>query len=346
MNWKKRICALALLASMTVSAGAFSDTGDHWAAKAIDRWSGEKVITGFEDGSFRPNDPITRGQMASMLYKIFGWTAKAPNQFTDLQEWAWYAEAILKANAAGVIQGGNGLVRPEDTITRQEAAVMLYRAFQMESQAGEAAFTDQGEIASWAAEAVSTMAAKGYISGMPDGSFGPEGKLTRAQAATILNNIVSGYYDWAGAYSAGQAGLLVVRAPGVTLQSMSASDILVTPAACGSETTLSHVGVTGRLMVQSGDRYTSTELVGETKVARLIVTGDNALVRVGEKAEVEEVIISGTNADVRGLEKGTPVTVNAQGVKVNGHAMELGSAKAGKDISTSGPTIDIVVGGA
>lgn len=345
MNWKKRICALGAVLALSLSAAAFSDTEGHWAASAIGRWSRENVITGFEDGTFRPNEPITRAQMASLLNKIFGWEAKAENSFSDLDGSAWYADAILKANAAGVIQGGDGRVRPEDTITRQEAAVMLYRAFQMEPQAGEAAFTDQASMASWACEAVSTMAAKGYINGMGDGAFAPLGQLTRAQAATILNNIVSGYYDWAGAYSAGDAGLLVVRAPGVTLQSMTAGDILVTPAACGSETTLSHVEVTGRLMVQAGDRYTSTELVGETKVARLIVTGEGALVQLGEKAEVGEVLISGKNAVVRGLEKGTPVTVTAGGVKVNGHAMEIGTAGAGKDISTSGPTIDIVVGG-
>ncbi|MBQ8852154.1 MAG: S-layer homology domain-containing protein [Oscillibacter sp.] len=346
MNWKTRICALAAALALSVSAAAFSDTETHWAKSAIGRWSKENVITGFEDGTFRPDQPITRAQMASLLQKIFGWEAKAENSFSDLNDGAWYADAILKANAAGVIQGGDGRVRPEDTITRQEAAVMLYRAFQMEPQAGETLFPDQASIASWAAEAVSTMAAKGYINGMGDGSFAPTGVLTRAQAATILNNIVSGYYDWAGAYSAGNAGLLVVRAPGVTLQSMTAGDILVTPAACGSETTLSHVQVTGRLMVQAGDRYTSTELVGETKVERLIVSGDNALVQAGEKAEVGEVVITGKNVTLRGLEKGTPVTVQSESAKVNGHTLTTGAYEAGKDISTSGPTIDIVVGGA
>jgi len=346
MNWKKQICALAMAAALTVPAAAFSDTASHWAGAAIDRWSGEKVITGFEDGTFRPDQPITRAQMASLLNKIFAWSEKAENQFVDLPDTVWYADAMLKANAAGVIRGGDGRVRGEDTITRQEAAVMLYRAFQMEAQESAAVFADQSAIASWAAEAVATMSAKGYITGMPDGSFAPQGQLTRAQAATILNKIVSGYYDWAGAYSAGSAGLLVVRAPGVTLQSMTAQEILVTPGACGSETTLSHVAVEGRLIVQGGDRYTSTELVGETFVARLIVTGDNALVRLGENAEVGEVVISGKNADIRGLKKGTEVTVTAEGVKVNGHAMEIGSGEAGKDISTSGPSIDIVVGGA
>lgn len=344
MNWKTRICALAMAAAMTVPAAAFSDTAGHWAGAAIDRWSGEKVITGFEDGTFQPNAPITRAQMASLLNKIFGWSQRAENQFQDLPDSAWYADAILKANAAGVIQGGSGMVRPGDTITRQEAAVMLYRAFSMEREEYAASFTDSGSIAAWAVEAVSTMAAKGYITGMPDGSFAPQGQLTRAQAATILDKIVSGYYDWAGVYIADGAKLAVVRAPGVTLLDVTAHDILLTPAACGSETVLNHVTVENRLMVQGGDRYTSTELMGETEVERLIITGENALVRLHDKAKVGEVVISGKNADVRGLKKGTPVTVNAEGVKVNGHAMEQGSGEAGRDISTSGPTIDIVVG--
>ena len=346
MKWKTRLCTVVCAAALCVSASAFSDTDGHWASGAIDRWSRDKVITGFEDGTFRPEQPITRAQMASMLGKIFGWTEKAPNQFTDLSDTAWYADAILRANAAGVILGSDGQVRPEATITRQEAAVMIYRAFRMEMQESSAAFTDQGDIAPWAAQAVSTMAAKGYINGMGDGRFAPQGQLTRAQAATILNNIVAGFYDWAGAYSAGGSGLAVVRAPGVTLQSMTAADILVTPAAAGSETTLSNCTVTGRLIVQCGDRFTVTELLGKTSVARVEITGENGKVRLGGKATVGEIRISGKNASISGLPVGTAVTVEAEGVTVNGRSAAVGTVIAEKDISSDGPTIDVVVGGA
>ena len=223
---------------------------------------------------------------------------------------------------------------------------MLYRAFQMESAAGETAFTDSAQIASWALEAVSTMSAKGYINGMGDGRFAPNGQLTRAQAATILNNIVAGYYDWAGAYSAGLSGLAVVRAPGVTLQTVTAGDILVTPAAAGSETTLSNCTVNGRLIVQCGDRFTVTQLLGKTSVARLELTGENSRVTLGSDAQVGSIRISGKNASISGLPVGTAVTVEAEGVTVNGHSVGPGTITAEKDISTGGPTIDIVVGGA
>lgn len=346
MKWKTRLCAVVCTAALCVSASAFTDTTGHWAEKAIDRWSKDKVITGFEDDTFRPEQPITRAQMATMLHKIFGWTERAENRFSDLSDTAWYADAILRANAAGVILGGDGKVRPEATITRQEAAVMLYRAFCMESEVSDKAFTDQADIAAWAAEAVTAMSARGYINGMGDGRFAPNGQLTRAQAATILNNIVSGFYDWAGAYSAGLSGVAVVRAPGVTLQNVSVDDILVTPAGAGSETTLSNCTVNGRLIVQCGDRFTVTELVGNTTVARLEITGENGRVTLGSKAQVGSIRISGKNASVSGLPIGTAVVVEAEGVVVNGHAAAVGTVTAEKDISTNGPTIDIVVGGA
>lgn len=345
MKWKTCLCALLCTAALCVSASAFSDTTTHWAATAIDRWSSDGVITGFEDGTFRPEKPITRGQMASLLNKIFGWQEKALNSFTDLSDGAWYTDAILRANAAGVILGGDGKVRPEATITRQEAAVMLYRAFKMESAAGETVFTDSTDIASWACEAVSTMSARGYINGMGDGRFAPNGQLTRAQAATILNNIVAGFYDWAGAYSAGLSGLAVVRAPGVTLQNVTVGDILVTPAAAGSETTLSNCTVNGRLIVQCGDRFTVTQLLGKTSVARLELTGENSRVTLGSDAQVGDIRISGKNASISGLPIGTTVTVEAEGVTVNGRSVGTGTVTVEKDISTGGPTIDIVVGG-
>ena len=344
MKWKIRLCTVVMALAMAVPAAAFTDTQQHWAAGAISRWSEAKVLAGFEDGTFRPNDPITRAQMASLLNKIFGWNEKAENHFSDLPDSAWYTDAILRANAAGVIQGGGGLVRPQDTITRQEAAVMLYRAFGMQPlMTVNASFSDGEEIASWAREAVNTMADEGYIAGMPDGSFAPKGQLTRAQAATILNKVISQYYDWAGVYADRTGDFQVVGAPGVTLQNISAKDLLVSSAARGSETMLSNIDVSDRLMVGSGDRYTSVHLLGSSKIARLLVTGDNARVHVGEDVQIGEILISGSNADIRGLQKGMEVTVTGAGAQVNGHAMEIGTGKAGKDISGSG--IDLVFGG-
>jgi len=76
----------------------YSDTAGHWAVKAIDRWSDYGVINGYQ-GRFRPNDTITRAEMAVILDKIMKYRVKADNTFSDLDE-NWYTDAILKVNFA------------------------------------------------------------------------------------------------------------------------------------------------------------------------------------------------------------------------------------------------------
>ena len=89
-----------------------------------------------------------------------------------------------------------------------------------------------------------------------------------------------------------------------------------------------------------------TQLLGKTSVARLELTGENSRVTLGSDAQVGSIRISGKNASISGLPVGTAVTVEAEGVTVNGHSVGPGTITAEKDISTGGPTIDIVVGGA
>ena len=130
---KKRAIPILLIAilvfamlSGSVLAANYSDTQGHWAAEQIAKWSDAGILQG-ADGMFRPNDPITRGEMAVILDRLMDYQTAASNNFSDLGQ-AFYTDAILKANAAGVIKGDGATVRPKDNITREEAVVMLGRA--------------------------------------------------------------------------------------------------------------------------------------------------------------------------------------------------------------------------
>ena len=348
MKFKRFLCAgmAALMLTSTVSA-AFTDTQTHWASASIDRWNSYGVVTGGGDGKFYPNQSITRGQMAVILCAVCGWQEMAENTFTDLKGDEWYAPYVLKANAAGAMAGSDNKIRPTAPITRQEAAVMLYKALFMEPAQGGKTFADQGEIASWALNQVTSMAASGCITGTPDGRFLPKGYITRAETVTILNKAIPGFYNRAGAYSA-DCVRAVVSAPGVTLQSMTVSgDLIVAPGATGAETTLYNLTVEGRTILQS-DREGLIESGGTCDFGQMEILGDGSRVKLGGKVKMTGLTIDASDVRAAGIPAGTPVTVvqGAEKVYVNGTLLAPGTytAEAGEDPFVDGPVIEIVVG--
>lgn len=196
MNKKKSIImSVALAASMlatSMSAFAYTDiSADHWAKSYIDGLSGSKYISGYQDGTYKPDNYITRAEFAKILTNIFGVIDKSGVTLTDVADSAWYADTMKIAVKAGYITGySDGTVRPEANITRQEAAVMVYRAWAL-SPEGNVSFTDKNEIADWAANQIATLAAKNVIGGYSDGSFQPNKFITRAEVAKIISNAIT-----------------------------------------------------------------------------------------------------------------------------------------------------------
>lgn len=148
----------------TAFASSYSDVEQHWGQASIEKWSDMGIIQG-SDGVFRPNDSITRGEMAVIIDRIMKYQTKSNKNFSDLGQ-AFYTDAILKANAADVIQGDGATVRPTDKITREEAVVVLGRALGLsESATGSKTFSDSSKISSWATGYVNAMVNSGYING-------------------------------------------------------------------------------------------------------------------------------------------------------------------------------------
>ena len=113
---------LIIFTSLPVSA-QFSDTDNHWAHDTAERMSDKGIITGY-NGLFRPDNPITRADLAVILDRLMSLDGAGENKFADLPD-AYYTDAVLKLNKAGIIFGYGGYIRPLDNITRQEAAVMI-----------------------------------------------------------------------------------------------------------------------------------------------------------------------------------------------------------------------------
>ena len=162
----KKLVSAALAVVLTVTpAAAFVDIDYHWASGAIYKWSNEySIIQGYEDGTFRPDNSITRGAFAGIMDRFLKFQNISPAEtFSDTAGTYW-EEAILKLHAAGVYLGNNGKALPGDTITRQQAVTMIARAFGITGD--ETAMLPYGDgdlVASYARGPVSEMSARGFI---------------------------------------------------------------------------------------------------------------------------------------------------------------------------------------
>ena len=175
-----------------VLGNAFSDVNpDDWFYDNVMGAANNGYISGMGDGTFNPKGATTRAQFASMIAKAMGYddSLAGETRFKDVPADQWYAGAITYCFDNDIISGyDDGTFQPDKTITRQEAASILKNAFNLTGNSGEK-FPDDSAIAGWAKENVYAVKHSGLMKGYEeDGTFRPNGLMTRAEAASILMN--------------------------------------------------------------------------------------------------------------------------------------------------------------
>ena len=184
---------LAMLLTVVAGAAQLKDIEKHWAKEYIEYGVEKGYISGYADGTFLPDKTVTRAEFSKMINNAVKLTATgtAKADFTDVAAKDWFVEEVKKAENAGYIVGDNGKFRPNDPVTRQEAAVILSRiVLPVEERKDVSTFADGDTIDSWASDSVAMIAAKGYIKGDENGKFLPKGALTRSQAAKLICEFV------------------------------------------------------------------------------------------------------------------------------------------------------------
>ncbi len=150
----------------------------------------DAYISGYGNGMFLPDNSITRAETASMINRLF--TAEGsvkPIEFTDCDEGSWYDEAVRNMSVAGIVNGyTDNTFRPNNKITRAEFVTMLMQN-EAVSKYEDTPFTDVSKDL-WYADYIYSAYKAGYISGYKDGTFCPDSPITRAEAVTILNNVL------------------------------------------------------------------------------------------------------------------------------------------------------------
>ncbi len=182
------------------TAHMFNDIDDYWAAAYVDFLYTSGITTGYDDGSFRPDQNITRAQFSVMLYRYLGLDesqyASVVLPFADLSSIPDYALPAIRAlYTEGIVNGSTGAdgqlyFSPYSSLTRAQATTMIGRTQEKGYATTALQFTDTASIPAYATYYIQTMVAQGVIGGYTDGSFRPNASITRGQMAKILYTLL------------------------------------------------------------------------------------------------------------------------------------------------------------
>ncbi|MDD6736229.1 MAG: S-layer homology domain-containing protein [Clostridiales bacterium] len=172
----------------------FSDISGHWAKNEIELMLNKGIVSGMANGTFAPDQYVTRAEFAAILAKALRLDDKSENVYIDVKEDAWYTSVVLECTKAQLIIGNNGKFRPNEYLAREEMAAIISRAKEYVGMSKDIrnsiSFSDANTISSWAQEAVADIAGLGIINGYEDGTFRPHEKTTRAHAAVVISKFL------------------------------------------------------------------------------------------------------------------------------------------------------------
>ena len=193
----KKIAALVLALVMVfaavipASAASFNDVKGHWAQAYIENWTDKGVINGYPDGTFRPDQQITRAEVAKILTLAYEMsTDVAKTNFTDVSQSDWYYLFVQACAANAVVNGySDGSFKPNNPITRSEAVKMVCLAAGMTERASgieTVGFKDESKVPQWALGYWNALYHVGVIDGYNDATLRPLQNITRAEFVKIL----------------------------------------------------------------------------------------------------------------------------------------------------------------
>ena len=182
-------------ATTTPSKTKFNDvSANDWFASAVDYVTGKGMMNGTADNTFSPKANTTRGMVVTVLYRLENQPSTSAASFTDVASGAYYANAVAWANANGIVSGyGSGKFGPNDKVTREQLAAILYRYAQYKKydvSVGEdtniLSYNDAQSISTYAIPAIQWACGAGVVTGKSGSKLDPKGNATRAEVAAML----------------------------------------------------------------------------------------------------------------------------------------------------------------
>ncbi|MDD4798179.1 MAG: S-layer homology domain-containing protein, partial [Clostridia bacterium] len=320
------VILLLLLLPSAALAQDFSDLPEGPYGAVLQKAADNGLLTG-ANGKIMPGGELTRAQMAAVISRAFGAAEKADiSSFVDVKQAAWYYQYLQTAVKMGVLKGDGNKLNPLSAISREEAFTVIARALKLdEAQTAKRQFADLSEASAWAKGSVYALINNGYVNG--DGkNLHLKSSITRAEFATIFDNIIKTYASKAGTYTAAGAGNFMINCDKVTLKDLTVNgDLIIGDGVAAGDVTLDNVTVTGRVVVRGGGQN-SLHIINKSKIGTLILskTASGAVRVVTENgAQIEFVYINDGKDDVilegsfDNVELNSNIPLIAQNAQVN-----------------------------
>ena len=257
------VLTAALLVSTVPAAFAASDIDGHWAKSYLTELHENGIINpSASTGNYGPDDKVTRWEFMRYINRAFGFTEKADISFSDVNSSDVFYETVQIAVKQGYINGvGNNRMAPEGTLTREQAATILGRLHKYTPTANLSAldmFSDRAKLSDYSKSYVAEAVKQGYINGYTNGTFKPQGTLSRGEIAKML-------YGYMGT-SLNKNGNVYSQA---TLKSDTKNVTISVPC------TLADADIKGNLYITEGVLAGNVTLEDVTVAGDIIVSGGN-----------------------------------------------------------------------
>lgn len=339
---KKRTLAMLLAGAMLLPANAFAaspedftDFPTDWSAAGL-RSAVQNGLLNGSNGQINSSGLLIRAQMAAIVNRAFAARKTADlSVYSDANTSAWYYNDLELAVAMRTFQGANGKLNPEAPITREEAFVVLARAFALES--GDTSvlnnYTDGASVSAWARSSVAALIENGYVNGA-NGKLNPKTSITRAEFAKVISEMASTYADADDSLSATVDGSVIVRENSVSLSGKTINgDLIIADGV--SRIDLTGVTVTGRIVLRGGESGVTFK---DTKAGKGIIANTDIAV----SGSVDNITVAqGSAITVNSGASVDSINVNAEGAKITG-AGKVGTVKANANnvtVTTTGTKV-------
>ena len=184
------IFTFLLTTSISFASSNFSDVENHWADTYIEYLASQGLISGFPDGTFKPNATLTRAQVSSMLSNNLNLNPE-PANFPDVGSSHWANGHIGAVVSQGIMNGyPDGTFKPDNPMTRAEVAAVIASAYNLTQSTSTNPFSDLNQN-HWSFSNVMALMDNYVISGYPDGHFRPNNSMTRAEFAAVMSKAIN-----------------------------------------------------------------------------------------------------------------------------------------------------------
>lgn len=285
--------AIFIFAINSMAFAEGTDLENHWAKTEIEYLIEKGIVSGYNDGTFKPDKEITRAEFIKIINNVLGYSEKAEISFTDVKESEWYYEDIQKGVAAGYIGGySDGTMKPNKPITRQEVAKVIAIAYDLDryTSVSSNSFTDSDSIDEWAKNYIGIMKDKELITGYSDGSFSPKKNVTRGEIAKIIYSASGEIVNDEGVFSKDIDGNIVVNVSNVELKNMTVKGDLYLAEGIGEGSVfLEGVNIEGNVYIRGGGQ--NSIKIGNCNINNMIINKPANTVRVllKENAKVSSI---------------------------------------------------------